>query len=230
MAKKYVTLQAQPRDLTGKQVKWLRDEGLTPIVVYGRKTDPVPLQTETKELVRVLNQAGGSNLIQIEVEGESSPRITLAKDLQRHVTRLTPLHADFMQVAMDEAITQEVPLVVLGEPEIIKNTEAILGVSLNRITLRCLPADLPPQVELDATRMEEVGDALYVSDVSLGDEIEIMTDPDLLVARIFIPTMEVEEPEEEEDEELEELELEGVEGEEIEGEAVEEAPEGEEEE
>jgi len=94
-----ITLHAAPRSVTGKKVSRLRREGKTPIVVYGPRTEPVALQADTKSLIKALSDAGSARPIQLVVEGEAAPRTVHARELQQHVTRLTPLHADFVQAA-----------------------------------------------------------------------------------------------------------------------------------
>jgi large subunit ribosomal protein L25 len=177
-------LAAEPRTVTGKQVSQLRNGGQTPIVVYGRKSDPIALQTPTKELIRILGLAGGTQLIEIRVAGEKGGRMTLAKDVQRHVTKHIPLHVDFLQVVMDEQMVSEVPVHVVGEPPAAKAAGVMLATELNTITVRALPGHLPPAIEIDASGLMEVGDALTVGDIPVSGEYEILTDPELVIARV----------------------------------------------
>jgi large subunit ribosomal protein L25 len=210
----YVTLPAQTRTVMRKKTKQLRREGITPIAVYGRHTEPASLQVDTRELARVLASAGSSALISIEVEGEAEPRVCLARDAQRHVTRQSLLHADFLQVAMDEVVTSDVALQLGGEPEVVRANEARLDVLLNLVSVEALPADLPPVIEVDVSGLEEIGDSVLVGDLDLGDEVTILTDPEDVIARLSSMHMEALE-------ELEEEEAEAEEGEEAEEEAAE---------
>lgn len=180
----YVTLNAEIRTVRGKKVKTLRQAGLTPFVVYGANTEPVALQTETKELVRVLAAAGGTQLVAIHVEGESQPRIVLARAVQRHVTRLTPTHADFLQVDVTRKISSEVPILIEGDPRMVDAGRAVLITPLNTITVEALPTDLPPAVVLQGDRFEAFDDAVHVRDLDLGPRVRILNDPDDLVARL----------------------------------------------
>lgn len=91
------TLQAAPRSVTGKKVADLRRAGLTPVVVYGPGIAPAHLQTNTKALIRELHLARPGDRFDLEVEGEAKPRSVVLQDVQQHVTKLTPLHVDFLQ-------------------------------------------------------------------------------------------------------------------------------------
>jgi large subunit ribosomal protein L25 len=198
-------LRAAPRTIIGKQVRQLRAEGLTPIVVYGGATDSVALQTETRELVRVLHAAGGTQIIELHVDGEAKPRMTLAKAVQRHVTKLHPLHVDFHQVAMDVAMVSDVPLEIVGEAPALRDASAMLAVELDRVSVRALPADFPTSILVDTSALAEAGDAIHVSDLPTDGKYEIVTEPGQLVARVTHSAMAAEEEEEPAAEELEEL-------------------------
>lgn len=180
----YPTLHSQRRTVLGKKVNRLRLAGLTPIVVYGANTGAESLQVETRELIHVLSEVGGTQLIAIEIEGEADPRIALAREVQRHVTRLTPLHADFLQVDITQVITSAVPLIFEGEAPLVRQGEAILQTPLNQVNVEALPPDLPASITIDASRFENFEDAIHIRDLDLGTKVRILDDPDELLARL----------------------------------------------
>jgi len=76
---------------------------------------------------------------------------------------------------------------------------------------------LPERIEVDATILTDFDSAIYVKDLVLPDAIEILTDPDELIAGVTYVAMEEEEEEAEEVEgELADLLEEGAEPEVIE--------------
>lgn len=91
------TLQVSPRSVTGKKVADIRRAGLTPLVVYGPGLEPAHLQTDTKALIRELHLARPGDPFDLHVAGEAKPRSVVLQDVQQHVTKLTPLHVDFVQ-------------------------------------------------------------------------------------------------------------------------------------
>jgi large subunit ribosomal protein L25 len=209
-----VTLKAEVREIRGKGVRHLRREGVTPIVVYGSKTEPVALQTDSKDLMRVLAKAGGTQLVAIEIAGEKKPRMTLAKAVQRHVTRLTPLHADFIEVVMDEAILKRVPVNPVGESQVVKRHQGMLNLVMDQIQVRALPADLPAAIDVDVPGLD-VHDQVTLGQLTPPAGVEWVDEPDAVVVRIDASRMAAEIEEEEAVEAL--------------GEAPEEEPEAEEE-
>jgi large subunit ribosomal protein L25 len=203
----YPVLTTHPREIRGKAVEKLRRQGITPIVVYGSDSEPLVLQTETRQLVRTLAEAGGTQLIAIDVEGEDEPRMALAREVQRHVTKLTPIHADFLEVDVTQVISSDVPIIVDGEAPLARLNQAILQLPMNSLIVEALPTKLPPAIVIDASQFLEIDETLYVRDLDLGDDVRIVNEPDELVARLAPAKMAViEEEAEEGEEELEELE------------------------
>lgn len=89
-------LHAQPREVHGRHLGALRKSGMTPAVLYGKGVDPVSLQVATKEFLKVAQAAGTVETISMQIEGEAAPRGVRIQALQRHVTRLSPTHIDFI--------------------------------------------------------------------------------------------------------------------------------------
>lgn len=179
-----INLAAEPREITGKKVRQLRREGQTPVVVYGRGTETVALQVQTRDLVKVLSKAGGTQLVTIAVKGEAKPRMVLAKDLQRHVTRLTPLHADFYEVKMDRLVTVEVPVFAEGHSVLVDSGEAILEVVHNSLAVEAFPASLPDAIRIDISGMRDMHDTIRVADIDLGEGVNILADADTLLVHL----------------------------------------------
>jgi large subunit ribosomal protein L25 len=223
-----ITLSAGKRTVMGKHVKQLRKEGWVPGVMYGHGFESVALQFEERNLTRLLSRVGGSQLIQIDVEGAKESEMALVRDVQRDPIRGSVLHVDFYRVQMTERLTAEIPLVLEGESPIIGRHEGILLQGLSTVEVECLPGDLVDAIAVDLADLLEIDDSIHVRDLAIPSGIDVLTDPDELIVRVA-PLAEEEVIEEIVEEELlpgEEVEViaEGEEGEEEEA-----AGEGEEE-
>lgn len=172
------TLTAEPRTIRGKQVRQLRQAGITPVTVYGREYDAMVLQVPTRDLVKVLAQAGTSQLISMQVAGEKQPRMTLAREVQLHVTRHTPLHADFIQVTMNQPVTAHVPVHLDYEPELVLRGDATLQYYLPAVQVEALPADLPAAIHIDSRRLDSLEAVVTIADLDLGDKVRVLHEPD----------------------------------------------------
>jgi large subunit ribosomal protein L25 len=195
-----IKLNVQERNVIGKGVRALRREGIIPAVVYGPESDPLSLSIDQLELRAALVEAGGTQLIELNVDGkEQIP--TLARHVQRDPVRGSLVHVDFYRVSMNRPISADVPVIVVGESPLVSSGAAVLVHPLNSMLIEALPANLPPHIEVDMSRLEEIGDQLLVEDLELPEGATALTDGAELVVKLDYPRM-VEEEEEEEEEEL----------------------------
>jgi large subunit ribosomal protein L25 len=179
-----ITLSAGKRTVTGKHVKQLRQEGWVPGVMYGHGFDSVSLQFEERNLTRLLSHVGGSQLIQIDVEGAKEPEMALVRDVQRDPIRGSVLHVDFYRVKMTERLTAEIPLAMEGESPVITRNEGILLQGLSAIEVECLPGDLVDAIVVDLADLLEIDDSIHVRDLAIPSGIDVLTDPDELIVRV----------------------------------------------
>ncbi len=209
-----IQLNAAERTVTGKKVAQLRREGKTPIVLYGPRSEPVALQVETKALQEVLFRSGTTHVIEVQIDGESAPRRAIARARQLHPTRLTPLHADFLEIDKEVKVTTKVPTRLTGAiPRVVTRNEARLQLLIESLEIRALPDDLPAEIQVDTSKLTRIGQIVRIRDLEPPDGVRIMADPDRAIGRMAAlrRQMVIEEDVEDEDEDLEGEELEGAE-------------------
>ncbi len=179
-----IELNVQPRTITGKQVSTLRRAGIVPAVLYARHSEPVSLQANGRELMRVLTRAGGSRLVKINIEGSREARMALVREVQREPIRGDLLHVDFYGVSMSEKITVAVPVRFEGASPVVTRNEGVLNYGSETIEIECLPGDLIDGITVDLSTLDHVGAAIYVSDLKLPDTIKVLANADDLVVRV----------------------------------------------
>ena len=98
-----VTLSAERRQDGGKgSARKLRAGGRVPAVIYGHGRETESLSLQLAELDKVLQRiAGGSTIIDLNVEGTETR--ALIREVQRHPTRKTVTHVDFLEVHAEYA-------------------------------------------------------------------------------------------------------------------------------
>ena len=200
-----VVIQAEKRNVVGKQVRALRREGKLPAVIYGHHVDPVSIVLDAHDASKTLAKASSSTLVTIELEGKQYP--TLVRERQLDFIRNSLIHVDFLAVSMTEKLTASVGVHIEGEAPAVKEFGAILVTNLTELEVECLATDLPERFVVDVSSLAEIGDGVYVKDLEVPANVEILTDPDEMI--VVATAMAAEEVEEE----AEEL-LEGEEGEE----------------
>lgn len=220
-----IELNASKRTVRGSHVKRLRREGWLPAVMYGMGTESIALQLEMKDVSRTISRLGGSTLIDLVVDGETHK--VLLKELQRDVIRRTPIHVDFLEVALDVRIKAVVPIELLGESPAVRDLAAVLVQAILEVEVEALPMDLPDRLSVDLGLLEEMDSTITIEDLSLPEGVSISNEPEEVIARVAYQI----EEEEEEEEILEEELIEGMEPEVIdrgEGEEADEEDAGEE--
>jgi large subunit ribosomal protein L25 len=189
-----IELKVANREILGKKVKHLRRQGITPVHVFGHGIDSLALQCDTRELERVLGQAGQTRLINLKLAKEKKPRTVVVREFDRDWRKGQLVHVDFYQVKMEEKIRLEVPVVLLGEAPALKSKTNMLDHELGTFTVECLPAKIPGSIEVDISSLTELDQAIRVRDITLDKDITVLNNPDLVVAKVSLrPVEKVEE-------------------------------------
>jgi large subunit ribosomal protein L25 len=186
-----IQLSAQPRS-TETKAKALVRSGVVPAVIYGHKSENVLVTVDPKLFSKMFSQAGESSLIELQIEGQA-PLTVLVKDVQYDLLKRTPVHVDFQQVRMDEVITVEVGLNLIGESPAVKNDGAVLVESLRAIHVECLPGDLQHEVDVDISGLAAFGDSIHIKDLSLPASWKLINhDPEEVIVSVMEPKVEAE--------------------------------------
>ena len=219
MAKEY-KLEVEKRDSTKKSdLKKYRKDGKIPGVYYSHDSkESINFLVSQSEINMALKS--DANIFAINVGGEN--KNVLFKSVQYHPVTEQMIHIDLYGVNMKKAVTVKVPLEMTGDAVGVRDEGGILNQVSQDIEIKCLPMDIPNIIEVDISNLS-IGDTILSSQISLGDELELISAEDMLIVSVTLPMKEVE-PEVEEDG-LEEGE-EGAEGDE--GAEKTDAPSGEE--
>ena len=177
-----IQLAVDVREAMGKKVRFLRRDGLTPANIYGRNLDSVALQLPSADLLQVLSQGGQNAVLDVKVKGEKIARTAVIRNIQRNPVSDVVIHVDFLQVDVTRAITSDVPLVFVGESPLPK-TQTVISQILASIQVSGLPMQIPSSVEVDVSVLEEMDQSIFVRDLILPDDIEVLTDGDQMIVR-----------------------------------------------
>ncbi len=202
-------LSAEIREGVGKErAKKLRTKGLIPAIFYSPKSKSIPLVINSKEFVKTLQTDAGENvLIDLNIrKGDQTDRkVVMVKEIQTDHLQGTTLHTDFYEVAMDEIVTVEVPIHLVGKPEGIK-VGGILEQIRRVIQIHCLPGDIPKSIDVDVSSLK-IGDSIHVQSIQV-EKGKILSDTNFTIATVVPPVVEEKKVEEE-------VVVEAAEGEEV---------------
>ena len=185
-----VVIQAEKRDVVGKQVKALRREGKLPAVIYGRHTEPIKIILDAHHASLALGKITSSSLVTINVNGTEYP--ALVREKQRDYIKNRLLHVDFLAVSPDEKLRASVSIHFIGVSLAVKDFNAVMIHNLEQLHVECLPADLPEWIDVDISSMVKLGDGIRVRDVQVSDKVRLLDDPDTMVVVATIPKVEEE--------------------------------------
>lgn len=181
------TLTGALRTVAGRQVGQIRRAGLVPGTIYGPKTTPVNVQFPYRALQVALMKAGGTHLINLTVENDRDYTV-IAREVQRDIIRGDILHVDFFALDLNARLRTDVPLHFVGESPAVQAKQAILITGTNTVTVELLPSQLISVIEIDISKLVNVGDAIHVSDIKLANGIEVINDPEEMLAKLIQPS------------------------------------------
>lgn len=202
-----IVLEATKREIVGKKVKQYRKQGKLPAIIYGKEVGSIPIWLDTRSASRSLRSVGSSTFVDIDVDG--TVYTTLVRERQRDVLTQSLLHVDFQAVVMNQTLRANVPIILEGEaPALRLGLQILTGV--NSVEVESLPRNLPSAFTVDISVLKELGDRISVSDLPLPEGVELLTDPEEIIAQASVPESEEEEAEEAEGIEEEEIEPEVI--------------------
>lgn len=179
-----IELKANERDILGKKVKFLRRQEITPVHLFGHGLKSLALQCDTANLEQSLTLVGETRLISLKVNDEKKARPVLVREVQRNPLNGKLLHVDFYQVKMQEKVEVEIPIVLVGEAPALETKGNMLLHELNTLTIECLPAKIPGNLELNIDSLTEPGRAIRVKDIIVDPDITVLADPEQVVVTV----------------------------------------------
>lgn len=185
------TLIAQNRDLIGKQVKKLRLQGNTPVIIYGSSTATMSLAVNTKIFTKLVQEAGSSTLIDLSID-DAKPVKVLIHDSQYDPQTGNILHADLFQVKLDEKLQTEIALTFIGESPAVKDLGGNLVNTKDAVKVEAFPQDLISEIEVDISSLVTFEDKITVADLKVPSTIEILDDPEETLVVVTPPRSEEE--------------------------------------
>lgn len=187
-------LEVENREVFGKKLKSFRKQGKIPAVLYGPKEKSQPLFVSLKDFKKIWEEAGESTVIQLNLA--KSKKEVLIQDVAMDPVKDEPIHVDFYAVLMDKPIQAAIPLVFEGEAPAIK-TGGILVKVAHEIEVETLPKNLPHEIVVDISKLENFNDKILAKEIVLPEEVKLITNPEDVVILVEEPKAEEAAPSEE---------------------------------
>jgi large subunit ribosomal protein L25 len=181
-------VNAEKREGKGKgPARRLRQKGLIPAVVYGRKSEPRHVAVDPAVLLKAIETPHKFNTV-LTLKMDGTEQAVLFKEYEVDPVTRRLLHADFLAVKMDEPVTVAVPVVTVGTA--IGATEGgILSLATHEITVQALPSKIPVRIEVDVTELK-IGRSIHVSELKAPEGCKFKFGSDYVVVFVAVPEKE----------------------------------------
>ena len=130
-----------------------------------------------------LGPAGVNAVVELKVGDKT--HATVVKELQRHRVRRNVTHVDFQVVNMDEEITVDVPIVLVGEAKAVLAEGGMVDAAVDTLPIVTTPRHIPNEITIEISEMQP-GDVIRVADITLPAGTSTSADPDTPVVTVLI--------------------------------------------
>jgi len=180
-------LTAEKRTVFGKKTAQLRERGILPAVVYGGpKSKPEALSIDAREFQKTWKKAGESTVLDLVIEGGKAKSVII-HDVMVDPVKSSPLHVDFYEVSEDRKLKTHIPLVFIGESNAVKSQGGILVKVVHEIEVEAFPKDIPHEIEVDISALENFSDHITLADLTIPARVTLFGDPAAIVAKVDKP-------------------------------------------
>lgn len=180
-----IKISAEKRTIKGGKgaLSALRKERKLPGVIYGGNEESCSISLTGKELQAVMS-AGANTIAEINLGGEKVHAIVQA--VQYHPVTDMPIHVDMLRLSDDRKVEISVPVTLSGIPVGVKLSGALVEHTTRRVHMKCLPKDIVKVINVDIAGLE-MGKAIYVRDLPLNKDVDVLTPADRSIVHLVIP-------------------------------------------
>jgi large subunit ribosomal protein L25 len=190
MAQDTISLDLQPRDVTGKAVKHLRKEGIIPAVIHDHGKASVHVQGDLINLIKVWRSAGKHHPVELKAGDQSY--VALIKEATFDPRKHQLTHMVFNAVDRNQKVEADIPI----HPHYDEANEAspaernglIVLAQLETVQVRAVANKLPDYLEYNAEKLIEIGDHVSVVDLIIPDGVELLTETEHTIATVYEPS------------------------------------------
>jgi large subunit ribosomal protein L25 len=173
-----IRLEVKERERLGSaESRRLRRQGLVPGVLYGKSSSRA-IAVEERQLRGALTGPSGLHaVLDVVIEGQSTPHSSILKEYQRDPIRGHVRHVDLQEVRLDVVIQATVNVHLHGAESAPGIKEGgVLSQPGSTLNIEALPLEVPESIEADVSGME-IGDALRLEDLPPVEGVTFLDDP-----------------------------------------------------
>ena len=185
-------LKLEKRDVSGKKTKKLRRAGMITSVIYGVK-EPILAMSDYVPTEKVLEKVGYHSPVDLDLDGKV--QLAIVKNVQIDPVSRRLNNIEFQAINRNEVVEAAAPVVIVNfeASEASKTHHYELTQSIEELAIKAKPADLPEELEIDATNLIDLDDKITLADLKLPAGVEIADkelELDQVVASLYDPAAE----------------------------------------
>lgn len=176
---KTLTLNASARTIGNKQsLKQLRRNEEVPGVIYGQGVENVNFSINVKELKKITHTPS-SYILDVNVDGKVYKCVF--HDVQYHPLTDEALHVDLLAINTEKPVTIDVPVVIVGNSEGVKQGGKLM-VSSRKLKVSAMLENLPDTLEVDITNLA-LGKTIVAGNLSY-DNVTIVSPKSTIICAV----------------------------------------------
>lgn len=186
-----VKIQAKTREKKGSsESRRLRRQGLVPGNIYGHGGGSQLFSVRADDIVPVIQ--AGQHVLELDLDG--TVELTMFREVQWDPLGTTIQHVDLLRVNRNERVLVDVPVELRGiSPG--ATSGGVLDQQLRTLSVECPAFSIPDSVSVRIGGLE-IGDAVRVSELEIGEGLIIQDEPEAIVVQVNEPVEELPEDEE----------------------------------
>jgi large subunit ribosomal protein L25 len=190
-----LSIEVQPREATGSRAsRRMRRGDMVPAIVYGGNRDSVAIQVPRRALLDLFKKAGSENAVfLLKLAGSGKARHCMVREVESDPITRQVVHVDFQRIDLTVKVKVEVAIELTGVPAGVKNEGGVLEFVNRQVEVECLPTEIPQHLFADVSALD-IGDHIEAKDLEIPEGVELLVEPERVIAAVSAPRK----PEEEE--------------------------------
>lgn len=184
-------LTLNKRSEQGSKAKALRKAGLVASVIYGAG-EPVLTSSVYNETEKALSAVGYHSPVELQIDGQV--QLAIVKSVAIDPVSRRVMNIEFQAVSESEVVEASAPIVVkdFDKSEAAKKHYTLLQV-LEEVAVKAKPSQLPKELIIDGSKLNDVEDRLTLADIEMPNGVELVdaaTASEAIVANVYDPAAE----------------------------------------
>jgi large subunit ribosomal protein L25 len=160
-----------------------KNSDFIPAVVYGPGIENNNISINLKEFSQLFSEAGESTLISLESK-DGANYFALVHDVQKDPLSGEFIHVDFYQPNLEKKVEVSVPITFTGIAPAVKELGGTLVKNFLEVDVKALPQNLPHSIEVSVAGLNTFDDVVTIKDLIVPEGVEILKDPEEIIALV----------------------------------------------